>query len=81
MIDKAKQELILNDLTTVSYDKLLIATGGSARRLTNSGSDLKNVHVLRTAQDQLTIKEAAQSAKNIVVVGGGFVGNEAVASL
>ena len=70
-IDKSSKKIKLNDGTEISYDKLLLATGGRARVPSAPGIDLKNVHVLRTASDQTRIKEAAKDAKNVVVVGGG----------
>lgn len=45
------------------------------------GIELNNVHVLRSANDQTKIKEAAKKAKSIVVVGGGFIASEVTASL
>lgn len=41
----------LSDGSTVTYDKLLLATGGTARKPKVPGIDLKGVHVLRNAAD------------------------------
>lgn len=80
-INKKNKEVILSDGSKVPYDKLLIATGGQARVPRTPGIDLNNVHVLRSANDQTKIKEAAKNAKQIVVVGGGFIASEVTASL
>ena len=80
-IFKDSNTVKLNDGTLISYDKLLIATGGKARVPGTPGIDLKNVHVLRNANDQAWIKEAAAKAKSIVVVGGGFISSECTANL
>ena len=58
-IDKENKTVSLSDGSNVSYDKLLIATGSSARRVNNEGSNLPGVHYLRDGDDQLVIKEAA----------------------
>lgn len=80
-IDRKAKKVMLSDGAEISYDKLLLATGGRARVPPTPGIDLKNVHVLRSASDQAWIKEAAKEAKSIVVVGGGFISSECTANL
>jgi NADPH-dependent 2,4-dienoyl-CoA reductase/sulfur reductase-like enzyme len=63
------------------YDKLLVATGASPRRLRVPGADLDGVFSLRTLQDSQRIRAAAGSAERAVVVGGGFIGMEVASSL
>jgi NTE family protein len=63
------------------YDKLLLATGASPRRLRVPGADLDGVYSLRTLQDSERIRAAAGRAERAVVVGGGFIGMEVAASL
>jgi NADPH-dependent 2,4-dienoyl-CoA reductase/sulfur reductase-like enzyme len=63
------------------YEKLLIATGATPRRLDVAGRALKGVHELRTLRDSQAIREAAITAEHAVVVGGGFIGMEVAASL
>ena len=63
------------------YDKLLIATGATPRRLNVEGAALEGVHELRTLRDSQAIREAAVAAEHAVVVGGGFIGMEVAASL
>jgi 3-phenylpropionate/trans-cinnamate dioxygenase ferredoxin reductase subunit len=50
-IFKDSNSVKLNDGTLISYDKLLIATGGKARVPNTPGIELKNIHVLRNAND------------------------------
>jgi nitrite reductase/ring-hydroxylating ferredoxin subunit len=80
-IDTKKKEVVLNDNTTLSYDKLLIATGGTPRVLNIPGIDLKGVHTLRTAADQSKIKAEVNDAKKVVIIGAGFIGYECAANL
>ena len=65
----------------VHYDKLVIATGATPRRLQVPGADLDGVFSLRTLENSERIRAAARSAERAVVVGGGFIGMEVAASL
>jgi NAD(P)H-nitrite reductase large subunit len=47
----------------IAYDKLLIATGGSAKKSTIPGADARNVFYLRSAADQAKIKARANEVK------------------
>lgn len=71
----------LADGKTLKYDKILVAVGGTPRRLEVQGADLPGVHTLRTWADSKVIREAAKSAKNAVVIGGSFIGLEAAQAL
>ena len=73
--------LVTTEDGPVHYDKLLIATGATPRRLRVPGADLDGVFSLRTLQDSERIRAAAGSAERAVVVGGGFIGMEVAASL
>ena len=65
----------------ISYDKLILATGATPFRLPVEGKDLPHVHVLRNIDDIKVIQKAiAIKPKNIVIIGGGFIGLEAAAS-
>src|SRR5687768_10438454 len=65
----------------IHYEKLLIATGATPRRLRVPGAELEGVFSLRTLEDSQRIRAAAGSAEHAVVVGAGFIGMEAAASL
>ena len=66
----------------IKYDKLLIATGGNPRKLDIAGSDANHIYYLRSAADQAKIKDRASEIKDgVVVIGGGFIGQESAASL
>jgi len=80
-IDPGARRLTLDNGVRLSYDKLLLATGAAPRRLRVPGSDLEGVFTLRTIVDSTAIRQAARAARRAVVVGGGFIGMEAAASL
>jgi NADPH-dependent 2,4-dienoyl-CoA reductase/sulfur reductase-like enzyme/peroxiredoxin family protein/TusA-related sulfurtransferase/rhodanese-related sulfurtransferase len=59
-----------------SYDKLILATGAAPRRPQIPGVDDSRVRVLRTLGDMDGIRKAAADAKQVVVIGAGFIGLE-----
>jgi 3-phenylpropionate/trans-cinnamate dioxygenase ferredoxin reductase component len=61
-----------------SYEKLLIATGGSPRRLPFGGDD---IIYFRTIEDYRKLRSAADRGSEFVVIGGGFIGSEVAAAL
>jgi len=66
---------------TIGYGKLVWATGGHPRMLPIPGGDLPGVQGVRTRADADAMKAASETAKQIVVIGGGYIGLEAAAVL
>ncbi|MFB4309728.1 NAD(P)/FAD-dependent oxidoreductase [Actinomadura sp. GTD37] len=60
------------------FDALVIATGAAPRRL--PGRRLAGVHVLRTLDDALALRESLLGGPRLVVVGAGFLGCEVAAA-
>ncbi|MDN5812460.1 MAG: FAD-dependent oxidoreductase [Micrococcaceae bacterium] len=69
-------QVVLDDDTTLDYDKILIATGSSARRLKAPGAELAGVHYLRTLEDSEALGAALDNAPNVVIVGASWIGLE-----
>ena len=63
------------------YKKLLLATGGTPRRLKIPGGDLNGINYYRTLNSYQEARDAATHAKSAVVIGGGFIGSEMAAAL
>jgi apoptosis-inducing factor 3 len=80
-IDTAQHAIRLASGETLTYDRLIIATGASPRRLDIPVAPLTNVHYLRTWSDADALRAATEHAKNVVVIGASFIGLEAAASL
>ncbi|MFJ6700056.1 NAD(P)/FAD-dependent oxidoreductase [Streptomyces sp. NPDC091272] len=77
-LDSSARRITLADGSLIGYDALVIATGTRARRLPGTES-VRGVHVLRTLEDALALREDLAEQPHLVVVGGGFVGAEAAA--
>lgn len=83
-LDVAARLVTLADGSAVSYDRLLIATGGEVVRLAVPGADLPGIRYLRTLSDARALREAmrvvAATHGRVVVIGAGFIGAEAAAA-
>lgn len=79
-IDRAAKRVALADGGTVSYDKLLIATGALPRRLPLPGADQPNFLYLRSFEDSLAIRRHMDKGGHAIIIGGGFIGLEIAAS-
>src|SRR4051794_14772338 len=79
-VDPAARTVTTTD-GTLRFERLLVATGATPRRLRVPGAELDGVQSLRTLADSAAIRDAARVAGHAVVVGGGFIGMEVAASL
>jgi len=79
-LEPAGREVVLEDGERLRYERLLLATGASPRRLEVPGAGLAGVHYLRTVGDADAIRAALATAHRVVVVGGGWIGAEVAAS-
>jgi len=68
------------DSGTVRYDKLLLATGASARRVDIPGTGLGNVFYLRTLPESDALRSAFTPGVRVVIIGAGWIGLEAAAA-
>jgi 3-phenylpropionate/trans-cinnamate dioxygenase ferredoxin reductase subunit len=80
-INPAGRQVQLASGERISYHRLLLATGAAPRRLRLPGVELDGVHYLRTRSDADGLAAAAARAQHVVVVGTGWIGSEAAASL
>jgi NAD(P)H-nitrite reductase large subunit len=63
------------------YDKLLIVTGSSPKKLANIPSGIDGIFELRTLDNAIAIKNRITETKNAVVLGGGLIGMRAADAL
>jgi 3-phenylpropionate/trans-cinnamate dioxygenase ferredoxin reductase component len=80
-IDRDGRSVELDDGRRLAYDRLILATGATPRRLAALDADLLGVHYLRTIDDADALRAAVATADRVVVVGGGWIGSEVAASL
>lgn len=80
-ITRRSRRVTLANGESIGYEELLLATGGRAWRLPLTGVDLPGVFTLRTLDDCDAIRQAARAAKQVLVIGGSFIGCEVAASL
>ncbi|MFZ1866490.1 MAG: FAD-dependent oxidoreductase [Polyangiales bacterium] len=78
-LDASARQVHLDDGGSISFDGLVIATGGRARSLPNQ-PPLSGVYTLRTVDDALAIRAALAARPRVAVIGAGFIGAEVAAS-
>jgi NADPH-dependent 2,4-dienoyl-CoA reductase/sulfur reductase-like enzyme len=78
-LDPEKRRVHLSRGEPLPYDRLLIATGGRARRLRMPGSE--HAMLLRTQADGLALLDSLQEARRVVILGAGFVGLEVASAM
>lgn len=76
-----KKELLLEDGSRTSYDRLLLANGAHSFVPPVKGVEKTGVFTLRSLKDALAIREYAKKTRKAIVVGGGLLGLEFAASL
>lgn len=72
-LDPAKKQVLVNADETLSYDKLLLAVGGTPRRWTILGSDKKGIYYLRTLDDARAMMAEFKTLQAGLLIGGGFI--------
>lgn len=81
-LKEEEKTLELSSGESLNYDKLMICSGASAFIPPVEGlREGKNVVGLRNLEDAILIKEQAAKVKNVVVLGAGLVGIDAVSGL
>ncbi|MEE4355164.1 MAG: FAD-dependent oxidoreductase [Desulfococcaceae bacterium] len=80
-IDREKKTLRVKNLESgqeseLSYDKLILAPGAAPLRPPLPGIENSRIMTLRNLQDMDSIIEAAQKAKEVLIIGAGFIGLE-----
>lgn len=79
-LDRDARQVALSDGTRLGYDKLLLATGATPRRLTVSGAGREFVHYLRTVDDCERLRTTLSGAGRVAIVGAGWIGLESAAA-
>ncbi|MFM9425287.1 3-phenylpropionate/trans-cinnamate dioxygenase ferredoxin reductase subunit [Variovorax sp. GrIS 2.14] len=75
-IDRRSRTVRLTQGEPISYDKLILCTGGRARSLNIPGANLPGVFMLRSIKDAEKLGAALVADKRLLVIGGGWIGLE-----
>lgn len=78
-IDPFTKTIRLAEGQTLGYDRLLLATGASARGFPGVGASGR-IRVLRTHADAMALRAALRAGQHIAIIGGGFIGLELAAT-
>ena len=78
VLDLRQRRVVDDRGTEYGFDKLLLATGVSPRRLPVGGH---RVIAYRTLQDYYRLRQEARPGRRFAVIGGGFIGSEIAAAL
>jgi 3-phenylpropionate/trans-cinnamate dioxygenase ferredoxin reductase subunit len=79
-IDPAGHAVTLSSGEDVRYDRLLLATGSTPRRISIPGADLPGMHYLRSVEDADGLRQAIDPSAQVVVIGAGWIGAKVAAS-
>jgi nitrite reductase (NADH) large subunit len=80
-IDVGRREIKIANEESISFSRLVLATGSKALRLKLPGSNLAGVYTFRDTRDVDLLLALAAQKKRVVVVGGGLLGLEAAYGL
>jgi 3-phenylpropionate/trans-cinnamate dioxygenase ferredoxin reductase subunit len=64
----------------LDFEKVVLATGATPRKLELPGADLAGVHYLRTLDDAVVLRDAIRGGGRVAVIGAGWIGSEVAAS-
>ncbi|MBX5042141.1 FAD-dependent oxidoreductase [Rhizobium lentis] len=78
--DTASRTVTLSDGTALSYDKLLLATGASARSFPGAPENSPHIRSLRTHHDAAALRDVMKPGRHLAIIGGGFIGLELAAT-
>ncbi|WP_312056857.1 FAD-dependent oxidoreductase [Pantoea brenneri] len=80
-LDSQQQRLIFDNGESLSFDKLLIASGATPVLPDLPGSDLAGVYLLRSKDQTDALLKAVDASQQIVIVGNSFIGTEMASAL
>ncbi|MDH3847225.1 MAG: FAD-dependent oxidoreductase, partial [Gammaproteobacteria bacterium] len=78
-VDRQQRFVVTAAGEQIAYDTLVFATGSRVRHIRVPGSDLEGVHYLRSIDDVSRIRADLVTARNVVIIGAGYIGLEVAA--
>ncbi len=80
-VKPAEKSVVLDDGRSIRFSKLLLATGGTPRRMDIPGGRMEEICYFRTLNDYKNIRSFAGEGCKALIIGGGFIGSELAAAL
>ena len=80
-LDPAARIVVTDTGEEIPYGACVLCTGSEPQRPPVPGADLRGVHVIRTVRDSAELGTAVRRGTRVAVIGAGFIGCEAAASL
>jgi 3-phenylpropionate/trans-cinnamate dioxygenase ferredoxin reductase component len=79
-LDVSAHQVHVEGQDPLGYDKALLTTGSTVRKVDVPGADADGVHYLRTLEDSQRLKKRFEAKPRVVVVGAGWIGMEVAAA-
>jgi 3-phenylpropionate/trans-cinnamate dioxygenase ferredoxin reductase subunit len=81
-VEPKSKSVTCDNSLTVRYDHLFLTTGAAVRTIRCTADTVApgRVHVLRTADDALRLRNALLASRSLAVIGGGWIGLEVAAT-
>jgi 3-phenylpropionate/trans-cinnamate dioxygenase ferredoxin reductase subunit len=79
-IDRHRKSVVLDHGEEIEYQRLVLATGLTPRRLPAFGAFASRVHYLHTIDEARALRAAIRPGLDRLIVGAGFIGLEVAAS-
>jgi 3-phenylpropionate/trans-cinnamate dioxygenase ferredoxin reductase subunit len=80
-LDTGQRSAKLQGGDEVRFSKALLATGANVNILHVEGAENEGIHYLRVFGNSDAIREEAEKAEHVVLIGGSYIGSEVAASL
>ena len=80
-LDPAERRAKLQGGEEVAFGKALLATGANVNILRTEGCELEGIHYLRAFGNSDAIREGAEKAEHVLLIGGSYIACEVAASL
>lgn len=80
-LDPVERRVVCADGEAIGFSTCVLATGSAPKTLPVPGGADPRIHRLRTLEDARRLRNAAERASTVLIIGSGFIGCEAAASL
>lgn len=79
-IDHEKRQVATDAGQLIDFDRLILATGATPRKISTPGIEADGVCELRSMRDALDLRTRLSAKSNLVIIGAGYIGLEVAAT-